>query len=143
MTALVCAFLTPSPPYPQEMLSDYFIQLQCRQQLLNIVVDNEEARLRLTLDLGSSYTDLHEYGTAMPLLEEALAGFNKLKGGSGKVTLLCLHTLAVAHMRMGEVAKSIELGEKALKGREKVLGANHQDTLRYEARGIEERSEDV
>ena len=103
----------------KEMLGDSFVQLQCRQQLLNIVVDNEEERLRLTLDLGSSYTDLHEYGTALPLLEEALAGFNKLKGGTGKVNLLCLHTLAVAHMRMGDMKKSIELGERAVKGRER------------------------
>ena len=86
--------------------------MRCRKRLLglcSIERDGKEQQLKLTLDLGSTYQDLHEYGLAMPMLEEAYEGFVELKGAIDKMTLMALHTLGSAHMRMGDLDKSIEL----------------------------------
>ena len=59
-----------------------------------------------------------------------VVGFMELKGAVDKTTLMALHTLGSAHMRMGDFDKSIELSQRALRGREKLFGKSHQDTLR-------------
>ena len=65
-----------------------FVQLRCRKRLLELCSvdrDGKEQQLKLTLDLGTTYQDMHEYALAMPMLEEAYEGEERQYP-----TLLCL-----------------------------------------------------
>jgi tetratricopeptide (TPR) repeat protein len=71
---------------------------------------------------------LRDYGQAQPLLEQALAIEEKMRGAEHPYTASSLNNLALLLKSQGDYEGARPLYERALAIREKVLGTEHPDT---------------
>lgn len=86
-----------------------------------------EAKIRHTL--GSTYWYLGQFDLAYPHLDKAYAIRLERLGPDHPDTLTSLDSLAMERWKQDKLAEAVKLGRQAVEKRQRVLGAEHQDTL--------------
>ncbi len=66
-----------------------------------------------------------EYGSALPLAEEALAGHRSTLGNEHADTLVSINQLANIHLCLGELETALPLFEEDVRSSRRLLGAAH------------------
>lgn len=88
--------------------------------------DREEAqrltRQVLQLEQQGKYTE------ALPLAQQAVAIYEKVRGTEHPETAMALDSLSSLYREMGDYAHALPLAQRALAMREKALGSTHPDT---------------
>jgi tetratricopeptide (TPR) repeat protein len=70
-----------------------------------------------------------QYRQALPLDEEALAGYRRLLGDNHSETIRSMHNLAVTRRDVGDLLGARDLHEQTLAAYRRVLGDDHPNTL--------------
>ena len=70
-----------------------------------------------------------EYGSALPLAEEALAGHRSTLGNEHADTLVSINQLANIHLCLGELETALPLFEEDVRSSRRLLGATPELAL--------------
>lgn len=76
--------------------------------------------------VGNFYETIHKYEQAIGFY---LVVLRKVEAKEGRVKFLILHSIGKIYSELGQYRTSLEFLRKALAGREKTLGTEHEDTL--------------
>ncbi len=100
------------------------------REIDQILDDQPEVQARLQATIGAVYTSLGVYGSALPLLEQALATRRRVLGEDNTETLVAGNDLANAYWYLGKFDQAEPLYVDVVARRTRVLGEEHPDTLR-------------
>ncbi len=80
-------------------------------------------------DLTMAYENNGQFGKALPLAQQTVAGLTELQGKHSRETHIAMHSLAFLYHTMGRDPEALPLERETLELRKTVLGAADSDTL--------------
>ena len=116
-----------------KMLGDYGMLVAVRQRLAQLMraAGGEAGReaLKLEVSVGESLRQAGKFVEAETALRAVLGKCEAALGEEDQLTLSCVNSLANAVEEQGNLAGAEELKRRALKGREKALGAKRAEAV--------------